>query len=88
LLISLAASDPEEEERISIANSEMRIEKERDIVITINHSAVKPWFISSVALINASRHPLFADLFRGLEFSLRESKTLTFTVDPSRWRLG
>lgn len=87
LLVSLSASDPAEEEKISIANSEMRIEKERNVVITINHSPERPWRISSIALTNASRHPLWADLFRGLEITLRDGKMMNFSVDPSRWEL-
>ena len=87
LLIALATSDPKEDEEISIAKSEMRIEREKNIVITINRSPEKPPFISSIALTRASEHPLFADLFRGLEVALREEKMMNFSVDPSLWDL-
>ena len=87
LLISLDASSPEEEEKNSIANSEMLIERARNIVVTINHPGDEPRFISSIALTNASRHPLWADLFRGLEVAMHERKMMNFSVDPSRWEL-
>lgn len=87
LLITLAASDPEVMGAVSIDKSEMLIEREKNIVITINHSPENPWFISSIALTKASEHPLFADLFRGLEIALRGGKMMNFIVDPSRWKL-
>lgn len=87
LLISLDASSPEEEEIFGIANSKMLIEHEKNIVVTINHSPERPWRISSIALTHASRHPLWADLFRGLEVAMHERKMMNFSVDPSRWEL-
>lgn len=87
LLISLDASSPEEEEKNSIANSEMLIERARNIVVTINHPRDEPCFISSIALTNASTHPLWADLFRGLEFAMRDGKMMNFSVDPRCWDL-
>lgn len=87
LLISLDASNPEEEEKFGIANSEMLIEYEKNIVVTLNHSPESPRRISSIALTNASMHPLWADLFRGLEVAMHECKMMNFTLDPSRWEL-
>lgn len=83
LLISLDASSPEE----GIANSEMLIEHEKNIVVTINSSSERPWRISSIALTNASKHPLWADLFKGLEVALMGRKMMHFSVDPRRWEL-
>ena len=87
LLVSLADSDPELNDKVSIANSEMRVEREKNVVITFNRIADGSWFISSIALTNASHHPLWAEIFRGLEFALKERKALHFTIDPSHWKL-
>lgn len=69
------------------ASAEMRIERKRDIVIEITRSAGEPWSVYSIALTNASRHTLWADLFRSLEIGLRERKPMKYTLDPSRWTL-
>lgn len=63
------------------------IYEKENVVITINNVGPQQWFVSSVALTQASRHPLWADIFRGLEFGLRERRRIQFFVDPCRWEL-
>lgn len=71
----------------SIADDEMLIDAERDVVVTIKRLPGEAWCISSLALTNASKHRLWADLFGGLESGLRDRKKMNFSVDPIHWEL-
>jgi hypothetical protein len=56
----------------------------RDVVVTMNRRGTPSQFVSSVALLNASRHPLWKTLFYGVESAARKRSKLTMTF-PCDW---
>lgn len=69
------------------ACGDILMDEARGVIVTVNAEGRSGWFISSFALRNASRNPLWVELFRGLELALRERETIRFTLNPAGWIL-
>lgn len=62
------------------ATAATRLSRENNLIIMTNITSFGTRIISSIGLLNATRHPIWPGLFKGLEVALRRGTPMQFKI--------